>query len=50
MKYIKSNFHVEDVNLQKLAKKFDTPLYCYSYEKLKKTLSILNSILENQTH
>ena len=44
MKYIKSNFYVEDVNLQKLAKKFDTPLYCYSYEKLKKNISnfILN--------
>ncbi len=38
MKYIKSNFHIEDVNLQKLAKKFDTPLYCYSYEKLKKNI------------
>ena len=38
MKYIKSNFHVENVNLQKLAKKFDTPLYCYSYEKLKKNI------------
>ena len=38
MKYIKNNFHVEDVNLQKLAKKFDTPLYCYSYEKLKKNI------------
>ena len=38
MKYIKSNFYVEDVNLQKLAKKFDTPLYCYSYEKLKKNI------------
>ena len=38
MKYKKSNFHVEDVNLQKLAKKFDTPLYCYSYEKLKKNI------------
>ena len=38
MKYIKSNFHVEDVNLQKLAKKFDTPLYCYSYKKLKKNI------------
>jgi len=38
MKYIRSNFHVEDVNLQKLAKKFDTPLYCYSYEKLKKNI------------
>ena len=40
MKYIKSNFFVEKVNLQKLAKKFDTPLYCYSYEKLKKNINI----------
>ncbi len=38
MKYIKSNFHIEFVNLQKLAKKYDTPLYCYSYEKLKKNI------------
>ena len=38
MKYIKNNFYVEKVNLQKLAKKFDTPLYCYSYEKLKKNI------------
>ena len=35
MKYIKSNFFVEKVNLHKLTKKFQTPLYCYSYEKLK---------------
>ena len=39
MKYIKSNFFVEKVNLHKLAKKFDTPLYCYSYEKLKKNIN-----------
>jgi diaminopimelate decarboxylase len=38
MKYIKSNFFVEKVNLQRLAKKFDTPLYCYSYNKLKKNI------------
>jgi len=39
MKYIKSNFFVEKVNLQKLAKKFDTPLYCYSYKKLKNNIN-----------
>ena len=39
MKYIKSNFFVEKVNLQKIAKKFDTPLYCYSYKKLKKNIN-----------
>ena len=36
MKYINNNFSVEKVKIQKLAKKFETPLYCYSYEKLKK--------------
>mgnify|MGYP001261461392 CR=1 FL=1 len=39
MKYIKSNFFVEKVSLQKLAKKFDTPLYCYSYENLKENIN-----------
>ncbi len=38
MKYIKSNFHVDEVSLHKLAKKYDTPLYCYSYERLKKNI------------
>tara|TARA_B100000579_G_scaffold397857_1_gene377722 strand:+ start:135 stop:1349 length:1215 start_codon:yes stop_codon:yes gene_type:complete len=38
MKYIKNNFFVENVNLQKLTKKFDTPLYCYSYQKLKENI------------
>ena len=39
MKYIKNNLFVENVNLQKLAKKFDTPLYCYSYNRLKKNIN-----------
>jgi len=39
MKYIKNNFFVEKVNLQKLAKRFDTPLYCYSYKKLKNNIN-----------
>ena len=43
MKYIKNNFFVENVNLQKLTKKFDTPLYCYSYEKLKKNINDFKS-------
>ncbi len=38
MKYIKNNFFVEKVNSQKIAKKYGTPLYCYSYEKLKKNI------------
>ena len=39
MKYINNNFLVEKVKIQKLAKKFSTPLYCYSYEKLKKNIN-----------
>jgi len=39
MKYINRNFFVENINLQKLAKKFETPLYCYSYEKLKNNIN-----------
>ena len=44
MKYINNNFFVEKVSSKKLAKKFDTPLYCYSYEKLKQNIDnfILN--------
>tara|TARA_B100001250_G_scaffold370524_1_gene354745 strand:- start:1035 stop:2249 length:1215 start_codon:yes stop_codon:yes gene_type:complete len=39
MKYINNNFLVEKVKIQKLAKKFGTPLYCYSYGKLKKNIN-----------
>ena len=44
MKYISNNFFVEKLSSKKLAKKFDTPLYCYSYEKLKQNIDnfILN--------
>jgi len=39
MKYINNNFFVEKVSSKKLAKRFGTPLYCYSYEKLKKNIN-----------
>jgi len=38
MKYINNNFFVEKVSSKKLAKKFGTPLYCYSHQKLKKNI------------
>ena len=38
MKYINNNFFVEKVSSKNLAKKFDTPLYCYSYKRLKKNV------------
>ena len=38
MEYKKKKFHVENISTEKLAKKFNTPLYCYSYLKLKNNI------------
>jgi len=38
MKYINKNLLIENVKVQDIAKKFGTPLYCYSYEQLKKNI------------
>ena len=43
MKYINKSFLVEKVSLQKLARKYDTPLYCYSYKKIKKNINNFKS-------
>ena len=34
MKYINKNLTIEKVNVQKIAKKFGTPTYCYSHKQL----------------
>ena len=34
MKYINKNLTIEKVNVQKIAKKFGTPTYCYSHKRL----------------
>ena len=39
MQYKKNKFHVENISTEKLLKKFSTPLYCYSYEKLKRNIN-----------
>ena len=39
MKYINKNFSIEKVKVQNLAKKFDTPIYCYSYKQLKNNIN-----------
>ena len=44
MKYINKRLTVEKVNFQKIAKKFGTPFYCYSYSKLKENI---NNFKEN---
>ena len=38
MKYKKNNFYVENFSTEKITKKFNTPLYCYSYLKLKNNI------------
>ena len=39
MKYINKKLLIENVKVQNIAKKFGTPVYCYSYEQLKKNIS-----------
>ena len=39
MKYINNNFLIENIKAEYLAKKFDTPIYCYSYKKLKENIN-----------
>ena len=39
MKYLKENFLIENVRAEKIAKKFGTPCYCYSFNKLKDNIN-----------
>ena len=39
MKYFNKKLKIEGVSLQNIAKKYDTPTYCYSYEQLKKNIN-----------
>ena len=39
MKYINNNFLIENIKAEYLAKKFATPIYCYSYNKLKENIN-----------
>ena len=39
MRYINKNFLVEGIKVKNLIKKFKTPIYCYSYEKLKTNIN-----------
>ena len=38
MKYINNTFSVEGIKVQNLAKKFGTPIYCYSYKRLRENI------------
>jgi diaminopimelate decarboxylase len=45
MKYINKNLTIEKVNVQKIAKKFGTPTYCYSHKRLTENIKNLKKIL-----
>ena len=38
MRYKKNNFFIENIKAEKIAKKYGTPSYCYSYSKLKNNI------------
>ena len=38
MKYLNKNLSIEKVSVEKIAKKYDTPAYCYSYDQLRKNI------------
>ena len=42
MKYINKSFSIENIKAQNLAKKFNTPIYCYSYKLLKENIINFN--------
>jgi diaminopimelate decarboxylase len=39
MKYIKKKLEIEKVSVQNIAKRYGTPVYCYSYSQLKKNIN-----------
>ena len=39
MKYTNKNLFIEKINVQNIAKKFGTPIYCYSYKQLKDNIN-----------
>jgi diaminopimelate decarboxylase len=39
MKYINRSLSIEKIKVQDIAKKFGTPIYCYSYKKLEENIS-----------
>ena len=47
MKYLNQAFFIERVKAENLAKKFGTPIYCYSYEKLKRNINNFKKIFKS---
>lgn len=47
MKYINKKLTIDKVKVKDIAKKFDTPTYCYSYSQLKKNINIFKKNFES---
>ncbi len=47
MNYIGKNFLIEKVSASSLAKKYGTPIYCYSYKKIKKNVLNLKNTFKS---
>ncbi len=46
MKYINKSFSIEKIKAQNLAKKYGTPIYCYSFKRLKKNINNFKNIFK----
>ena len=47
MNYINKKFTIEKVKVEDVAKKFNTPTYCYSYAQLKKNINNFKKNFKN---
>ena len=45
MNFKKNKLYIENIEAKNIARKFGTPLYCYSFYKLKKIFKVLKIIL-----
>jgi len=50
MKYIDKNLFIEDIKVHDVAKKFGTPVYCYSYKQLKNNINSFKKTLSHLLH
>ena len=44
MKYINKCLSIEKVKIENIAKKFGTPIYCYSYKQLRENINKFNHV------
>jgi len=47
MKYKKRQFYIENVSVERIAKQFSTPLYVYSYDKIKNNINNFKKNFKN---